>query len=193
MRRESPGACGQRSSGGASTGVITGMKARNGASWTRRGWMTVRPNAPRGMLLWLASSTSTRSPDGGAIPECEAYASRYEACLSASGTREVAHSSRQTLALAGLLLGVLLLLGCGSRANGGDGETNPPIEECDAFVAAYAHCLGTLGPERIAQARVQQTRTGLATQVQSAHGDAARTALRKQCADNLSQLKATCH
>ena len=101
-------------------------------------------------------------------------------------------STRRTLVLVGLLLGALLL-GCGSRAKRSDGDVdaNQPIAECDAFVAAYAHCLSTLGPEGIAQVRAEQTRAGLLAQTE--HADAAaRTALRKQYAANLSQLKATC-
>jgi hypothetical protein len=101
-------------------------------------------------------------------------------------------SRRPSIVLASLLLGALLL-GCGSHAKGDRAEeTNPPIEECDQFVAAYEHCLATLGPDRIAKARAEQTRAGLATQLQAAHGEAARTALRTQCATNLTQLRATC-
>ena len=85
-----------------------------------------------------------------------------------------------------------LLAACGSRSAPSGSNAAEPIPECDAFVAAYAHCLGTLGPERIAQARAEQTRSGLVVQTQAAHGDAARAELRKQCEANLSQLTATC-
>jgi hypothetical protein len=99
-------------------------------------------------------------------------------------------SERRASAVTGLLLGAVVVLGCGSRAKGDRSEAKEPIAECDAFLAAYDHCLGSLGPDRIAKARVEQTRAGLVAQ--ASHGDAARAALRKQCTDNLSQLKATC-
>jgi hypothetical protein len=51
------------------------------------------------MPLLACSSTraseSSASDAGGPIPECEAYASRYEACLSAAGSQEVAHHRAQ--------------------------------------------------------------------------------------------------
>jgi hypothetical protein len=92
------------------------------------------------------------------------------------------------------VLVLTLLFGCSGRhATKDDAESTEPIQECNAFLSAYEQCLETLGPARIAQARVEQTRAGLVAQVQTAHGDTARAALRKQCTDNLSQLKATCH
>jgi hypothetical protein len=42
-----------------------------------------------------AADTSDSSTRSGPIAECEEYASRYEACLSAAGTQEVAHRRAQ--------------------------------------------------------------------------------------------------
>ncbi len=112
--------------------------------------------------------------------------------LSLSGglpRRPTAASRRFFLALAGI--GVLSLLGCGSHAKGDSAEAaNEPIAECEAFAAAYEHCLGTLGPDRIAKARAEQTRAGLLTQARQ--GEAARAVLRTQCSANLAQINATC-
>jgi hypothetical protein len=99
-------------------------------------------------------------------------------------------SARRIPAVTAILLGAVVVLGCGSRATGDRPEVEQPISECEAFLAAYDHCLGSLGPDRIAKARVEQTRAGLVAQ--ASHGEGARTELRKRCADNLSQLKATC-
>jgi hypothetical protein len=107
--------------------------------------------------------------------------------------RGSALSSRRPVTLLAPLLAVLAL-GCGSHAKqDGAQEANPsPIAECDAFVAAYARCLAAHGPERLADARAEQTRAGLATQIHAAQGDGARAVLQKQCSANLSQLKASC-
>jgi hypothetical protein len=99
-------------------------------------------------------------------------------------------SARRALAVTGLSLVALVVVGCGSHAKGDRSEPEEPITECEAFLAAYDHCLGSLGPDRIAKARVEQTRAGLVAQ--ASRGDAARAELRKKCTDNLSQLKATC-
>jgi len=99
-------------------------------------------------------------------------------------------SGRRNLTLAGCLLGAVFL-GCGAHRAGDDAqESNVPIEECDAFVAAYSRCLGTLGPDRIARERAEQTRSGILAQ--ASRGEAARAAVRKQCVDNLSRLNTSC-
>jgi len=83
-----------------------------------------------------------------------------------------------------------LLPACSSSHSTKESPADEPIEECDAFLGAYEHCLDSLGPASIAQARVEQTRAGFVAQ--AGHGEAARAALRQKCADNLSQLKTTC-
>jgi hypothetical protein len=96
------------------------------------------------------------------------------------------------LGLGGFLL-VVLLGACGGHAKSkGSPETTGPIEECDAYVAEYAHCLGNLGPERIASARAEKTRVALAAQITEAEGAPARAAIRQKCVTNLSRLTATC-
>ena len=91
--------------------------------------------------------------------------------------------------VAALLLSALAA--CGSHATPSDSNTaDQPSPECDVFLSAYEHCLDSLGPAWIAQARVEQTRTAFATQ--AAQGPAAGQALRKQCVDRLSQIKTTC-
>jgi hypothetical protein len=97
--------------------------------------------------------------------------------------------SPSRFSLTAVLIGAFVVA-CGSHASNDGRETSAPIEECDAFLTAYEHCLDSLGPANVARARVEQTRAGLAAQV--GNGPAARSALRKQCADNLSQIKATC-
>ena len=103
--------------------------------------------------------------------------------------RDVSGRRRRVLALAGLLL-VALFLGCGSHAAPSGSNAAEPIPECDAFLTAYGHCLGSLGPTWVADARVAQTRTAFATQ--AGQGQAAGQALRKQCVERLSQIKTTC-
>lgn len=83
-----------------------------------------------------------------------------------------------------------LLAACSGRHPIPEAQTNESIQECDAYLTAYEHCLNSLGPAQIAQARVEQTRAGFATQ--AARGEAARAALRKQCVGNLAQIKTTC-
>jgi hypothetical protein len=85
-------------------------------------------------------------------------------------------------------LSLALVPACGSHPKATGEEADESIQECDAFLASYQHCLETLGPVETARARVAQTRTGF----DATHGHAARTALRKSCADNLSRLKTTC-
>jgi hypothetical protein len=99
--------------------------------------------------------------------------------------------ARRTIAFAVLLIGAPVW-GCASHANR-DGKKDEPIPECTAYVAAYQACMATLAPENIAQARADQARAGIATQLASARDDKARGALRKQCASNRSSLQATCH
>jgi hypothetical protein len=88
------------------------------------------------------------------------------------------------------LLGVVSLAACGSHGGSSSQNANEPIPECDAFLTAYEQCLDSLGPLWIAQARVEQTRAAFATQV--AKGPSAGQALRKQCANRLSQIKTEC-
>jgi hypothetical protein len=98
---------------------------------------------------------------------------------------------RLAIVILAACLTTAVLGACASHAaTTGSQDTAGPIEECEAFLKGYEHCLDSLGPTKIAQARVEQARAGLAAQV--GHGEAARAALQKQCADNLSQLKATC-
>ena len=63
-----------------------------------------------------------------------------------------------------------------------------PIDECDAFLASYEHCLASLGPADVARARVAQTRASFV----ATRDKAARAALRQKCISNLAQLKTTC-
>ena len=97
------------------------------------------------------------------------------------------------LILGSVVLGALLAACGGHAKSNATTEPSEPIEECDSFVAAYGRCLGNLGPERIANARADQTRAALAIQISQAHGEPARAALRQKCVDNLSRLTATCH
>jgi hypothetical protein len=97
---------------------------------------------------------------------------------------------RFALATAGLLLAVLSA--CGSHAKK-DAQDDTPIEECTAFVAAYEHCIATLAPANIAQARADQARAGIAGEIAAAQGETAREALRRRCSDNRTNLQATCH
>jgi hypothetical protein len=98
----------------------------------------------------------------------------------------------------GRALGVAVLLGalgaplfaCGGSHAAAEVQDAGPIEECEAFVASYQSCLGSLGPADIAQARAEQTRAGLAAQ--ATRGPEARAALREKCVANLSRLRTTC-
>jgi hypothetical protein len=103
-------------------------------------------------------------------------------------------SGRGARALAGWLTAAFLVLACHPRTKGeASPDANQSIEECDAYVAAYQHCIGTLGTESVARARGEQARAGLAAQLRTAQSEPARAALKTQCAANLSHLKATCH
>jgi hypothetical protein len=102
-------------------------------------------------------------------------------------TTHRAHVQVRAAALSAMLV-LLLASACSSRKPQGESSGPEPIPECDAFLASYQHCLEKLGPPAIAQARIAQTRAAFdATQ-----GTTARTALRKTCAQNLSQLSTTC-
>lgn|SRR5487761_2013238 len=93
------------------------------------------------------------------------------------------------LRLPAFAVGLLLLVSaCSGRHAADVAQVDEPIDECEAFLASYAHCLGTLGPAAVAQARVEQTRAAFA----ATHGVAPRAALRQKCVDNLTQLKTTC-
>jgi hypothetical protein len=145
------------------------------------------PHSPRAGLRALLSLSPERDMDSPWTPHEETP----RKLLTPSRQPRTAHPA--ATALVGIILGTLLLA-CGNRAKGRDRQDAPqPIEECDQFVAAYARCLGTLGPQDIATARAEQTRAGLAAQIQAAPGPTERTALRKQCANSLSQLKVACH
>ncbi len=105
--------------------------------------------------------------------------------------RSVAQRSTRRVLSVAALLGAAAAMACGSHAAPGDSNAaDQPIPECEAFLTAYEHCLGSLGPAWIAEARVEQTRAAFATQV--AQGPAAGQVLRKQCVERLSQIKTTC-
>jgi hypothetical protein len=113
-----------------------------------------------------------------------------------SGRRRISRARSRSLATRRMLSVAALfaaaaLAACGSHASpSGSNAADQPIPECEAFLSAYEHCLDSLGPTWIAQARVEQTRAAFATQ--AAQGPAAGQALRKQCVDRLSQIKTTC-
>ena len=94
--------------------------------------------------------------------------------------------------LARLLLGsASLLTACGgSHTSGNAHQQSESIAECDSFVAGYERCLRTLGPAEIARARAEQTRVALTPT--STATDEARSALRRQCQQNLAQLESSC-
>jgi hypothetical protein len=93
----------------------------------------------------------------------------------------------------GAAVAVLLasqVVGCGGKVQNNDPAAAVPIEECEGFLGAYARCLRAGGDQAIVAARLEQTRAALTAQ---ASGDAAaREQARRQCADNLSHLNATC-
>jgi hypothetical protein len=90
-----------------------------------------------------------------------------------------------------VLLSLSLLVACSSRQTTGEAEaTSEPIRECDSYLAAFEHCLNSLGHERVTQARVEQRRAAFAAQ--AALGGSAREALRKQCTAGLSQVATMC-
>src|ERR1700735_5040933 len=86
----------------------------------------------------------------------------------------------------------VLLVACGAHAAPGStsDDADGPLAECEAFLSAYGHCLESLGPPRVAQARLEQTRAGLVAQ--AGRGEASRAALRRECLENLSQVQTTC-
>jgi hypothetical protein len=97
----------------------------------------------------------------------------------------------ERFARAGVLLVLLpLLVACSSGHTAGGEAPSEPIRECDSYLAAYEHCLNSLGHERVTEARVEQRRAAFAAQ--AALGGSARQALRKQCTDGLSQIKTMC-
>ncbi len=89
-----------------------------------------------------------------------------------------------------VLAGSAIACGGHTGGTGAAAENDETPAECEAFAAAYEHCLGTLGPEQIAKARVEQTRASFVAQ--ASRGEAARAALRAQCSANLAQIKSTC-
>jgi hypothetical protein len=106
-----------------------------------------------------------------------------------SKTRPFSGSSHRRLAAA--FLGAAVLAACGNHATTvGSQAADEPIPECEQFLAAYEHCLDSLGPVWIAQARIEKTRAAFATE--AAQGAAAGQALRTQCIAQLSQLRTTC-
>ena len=104
--------------------------------------------------------------------------------------RLVARSRRRRAASSLLACCVLFLAtaACTSPSTGEQSDPDEPISECETFLASYEHCLSGLGPPSIAHARIEQTRAGFA----AIHGKGPRAALRKECAENLTQLKSTC-
>lgn len=88
-------------------------------------------------------------------------------------------------------IGLSALAACSDHAaSSGSNAADEPIPECEAFLSAYEHCLGSLGPTWIAKARVEQTRAAFVTK--ATQGPGAGQALRKQCVERLSQIKTTC-
>ena len=90
MRKESLGCADKDRQDGPSTGVITGMKARNASSRaapTGRVW--------RLLLLGLLSACSARHSTGAAqpdepLPECDAFLASYRHCLESLGPPDIA-------------------------------------------------------------------------------------------------------
>jgi hypothetical protein len=74
---------------------------------SRGGESSARRRTSRALLLFLAlaplcacsskhsSDAEGPKPGAGPLPECEEYASRYEACLSGAGSADVAHRRAQ--------------------------------------------------------------------------------------------------
>ena len=104
--------------------------------------------------------------------------------------RKVRTPTRGRLGRVAILIALPIVVACGSHRGDGAHPQDEPIEECEAFLASYEHCLASLGPARIAQARVEQTRS--AFRAQAAAGDTARSNLRQKCVANLADLKTTC-
>jgi hypothetical protein len=91
-------------------------------------------------------------------------------------------------ALVGIAASLLTAACSGDQASGHAMQGDAAIAECDSYVAAYERCLITLGPTEIAHARAEQARATLT----QAGTDDARTALRRQCKQNLAQLESSC-